>query len=53
MCDLLDGDRSPKPVIYCGFCDAWLCDRCKQDMARRARAAAARVVQKVTGDAVQ
>lgn len=40
-CERLDGDTSPKMVAYCSVCDAWLCDECREDYWRRARAALA------------
>jgi hypothetical protein len=41
VCRHLDGDATPKPVTYCPACDAYLCAPCRQDPARRARAAIA------------
>jgi hypothetical protein len=38
-CARLDDDQTEKPVAYCSLCDAWLCDRCRGDYWRRARAA--------------
>lgn len=34
-CRLVDGDVRLKPVERCGPCSAWLCDRCRWDLARR------------------
>jgi hypothetical protein len=38
VCIVLDHDTSEKLVSYCAMCDAYLCDRCRSDMGRRARA---------------
>jgi hypothetical protein len=38
-CARLEGDYTEKPVAYCSLCDAWLCERCRGDWLRRARAA--------------
>ncbi len=38
-CRRLDNATQPKPVTWCGLCQAWLCDRCRGDLFRRARAA--------------
>lgn len=38
-CRRLDNDAQPKPVTWCGLCQAWLCGRCRGDLFRRARAA--------------
>jgi len=40
VCFLVDGDETTKPCSYCSFCDAWLCERCRPDLRRRALAAA-------------
>ena len=39
VCELLDGDRASKPVLFCGMCGAWICDACRPNWIRRARAA--------------
>lgn len=41
-CRLIDGDFSPKHVQYCKVCDAYLCDRCRPNPWRRAKAAVLR-----------
>jgi hypothetical protein len=42
VCALLDGDRAHKTVGYCGTCNAWMCESCRDSPARRARAAGKR-----------
>jgi hypothetical protein len=37
--DLLDGDRRPRLVLFCSMCQAWICDECRGNWGRRARAA--------------
>ena len=39
VCMLLDGNDSAKAVTFCGFCQAWICEWCSRNPARRARAA--------------
>ena len=41
-CSLIDGDTSEKAITKCRACDADLCEGCKGDWPRRARAAAIR-----------
>lgn len=38
-CWLLDGDCRTKLVTWCSLCSSWLCEPCKFDPLRRARAA--------------
>lgn len=38
VCNLVDGDPTPKPTYYCGLCDAWMCVRCVPSIGRRAMA---------------
>jgi hypothetical protein len=41
VCDvhaLLEHDTRPRPVQWCALCEAWLCDQCRGDLKRRARA---------------
>lgn len=38
VCYLLDKDKSLKPVFFCNFCKAWICDKCKKRYDRRALA---------------
>lgn len=35
---LVDGDTNDKSVTYCKVCDAWLCEKCKDNLAKRAEA---------------
>lgn len=42
-CRILDDDWQVKLCRFCEFCQAWLCDRCRRDPWRRARAAMAAV----------
>lgn len=30
VCKQLDDDTTPKPVRYCGMCEAWMCEPCRQ-----------------------
>jgi hypothetical protein len=42
VCDvhaLLDNDRRERPVMFCPMCQAWICDECRGNWGRRARAA--------------
>lgn len=46
VCDvhrLLEGDTRSRLVQWCSLCAAWLCDDCRTDPVRRARAAIARL----------
>lgn len=36
VCLWVDDDRTVKPVRWCGMCQAWLCEPCSQQLARRA-----------------
>jgi len=38
VCELLDNDKSKKPVTYCEPCDAWICENCEPDLIRRGKA---------------
>lgn len=40
VCELVDGDATPKAVKYCPICDAWICDGCRPKKGRRLLAAA-------------
>jgi len=46
VCRLIDGDLTRKSVTYCGFCKAWMCEKCRKDPIRRARAVLAKVTAK-------
>lgn len=35
VCVLVDGDHTPKAVHYCSTCDAFICDTCTPNLARR------------------
>lgn len=48
VCFLLDGDISPKAVLYCKLCDAFMCEPCRKNKWRRAGAAIARQMRKFT-----
>jgi len=45
VCRLVDGDTTPKPVSYCGRCQAHLCERCFHSATRRTRAAILRKIE--------
>lgn len=36
VCELVDGDTSEKPVLYCSICDSWICDDCRPNIRKRA-----------------
>lgn len=38
VCRLLDNNHSEQTCRYCGTCDAWICDKCRPDLIRRAKA---------------
>lgn len=40
VCRLLEGNTQQKMVCWCGLCQAWLCDKCRNNPVRRALAAA-------------
>lgn len=42
VCTLVDGDETPKETGYCGICRAHMCEPCRDDTPRRARAMALR-----------
>ena len=44
VCLLLDGDERAKPVIYCGACNAYLCEADQGNLTRRAWAASIRAM---------
>lgn len=47
VCDvhrLLEGDTTLRPVAYCKFCNANLCQPCSKSPLRRARAAALKAI---------
>ena len=48
VCFLLDGDVTPKAVMYCKLCDAFMCEPCRKNKWRRAGAAIARQMRKFT-----
>ncbi|HMD55582.1 MAG TPA: hypothetical protein VKJ65_13625 [Phycisphaerae bacterium] len=48
ICFLLDGDVTPKAVMYCKLCDAFMCEPCRKNKWRRAGAAIARQMRKFT-----
>jgi hypothetical protein len=39
VCRLVRGDTSAKLVEFCKLCNAWLCDRCRQQPLERIKAA--------------
>ena len=39
VCELLDSDQRAKRVSWCSLCGAWLCEACRRNPLRRARAA--------------
>ena len=39
VCELIDNDLTPKPVDYCDFCKAYICEPCWTNPIRRAEAA--------------
>ena len=39
VCFLLDMDGSKKIVEFCSVCNSFICDRCRNDWERRAKAA--------------
>jgi hypothetical protein len=47
VCFLLDGDLTPKEVMYCKLCDAFMCEPCRKNQWRRAGAAIARQMRKL------
>jgi hypothetical protein len=42
VCMLLDGDMSPKEVLYCKLCNAFMCEPCRRNNWRRAGASIAK-----------
>jgi hypothetical protein len=48
VCFLLDNDLTPKAVMYCKLCDAFMCEPCRKSTWRRAGAAIARQMRKFT-----
>lgn len=40
VCELVDGDKRPKGVVYCEACKAYICAKCVDDWGRRTIAAA-------------
>jgi hypothetical protein len=46
VCFLLDGDLSPKAVMYCKLCDAFMCEPCRKSPWRRLGAKIARHMRK-------
>ena len=46
--DLVDGDDRKRLVSFCSFCDAWMCDVCSDDIAKRTVAWAIRLARKIT-----
>jgi hypothetical protein len=47
VCSRLDGDDTEKDCTYCGFCGAWLCEKDKLDMVRRAKAFGQKLAEKI------
>jgi hypothetical protein len=47
VCYLLDGDMTPKEVMYCKMCDAFMCEPCRKNKWRRAGASIARTMRKL------
>jgi hypothetical protein len=47
VCMLLDGDTTPKEVMYCKFCDAFMCEACRRNNWRRTGATIARHTRKL------
>lgn len=39
VCELIDNNTAIKPVIFCGVCGQYLCDECRPNYGKRARAA--------------
>jgi len=48
VCFLLDGDLTPKEVLYCKLCDAFMCEPCRKNKWRRVGATIARQMRKFT-----
>jgi hypothetical protein len=38
VCELIDNDKSIKPIIFCEFCNANICKSCEPNLLRRAKA---------------
>jgi hypothetical protein len=49
VCSLIDGDDADKPVGFCDFCKAWMCDICREDYWRRAKAAVKKGIRNAFG----
>jgi hypothetical protein len=47
VCRLVDDDEAPKPCRFCAWCKSWLCERCRPDLMRRARAATIQAARNV------
>lgn len=46
ICDvhrLVDGDAGIRKVLWCKVCQAWICDECRPDLVKRAKAMAIRL----------
>ena len=39
VCEMLDGNKSNKPVSFCDFCKSYICKDCWYNPVRRAAAA--------------
>ena len=40
VCELVNGDKTPKRVTWCDKCSAYICKECFDDWPKRAKAAA-------------
>ena len=49
VCHILDNDERQYPVTWCDRCGAFLCDRCRLDRVRRARAMVSRFFRRMAG----
>jgi hypothetical protein len=47
VCFLLDGNLTPKQVLYCKLCDAFMCEPCRKSPGRRLGAKIARTMRKI------
>ena len=43
------GDTSKRRVLYCSDCNAWICDECRPNVMRRAKAMLVRSYKDITG----
>jgi len=45
VCQLIDKDETTKEVHFCVQCNEWICEECRPNMLKRAKAALVKLIK--------